>query len=326
MHAAARGQLLGDPQVKDAAPVPVGRHPGLLVEADLPPVPGIDEPWAGTEPAKAKENVAATRCDNTDFSGSDFSQAFTRTFVIPAATQLPAEFGLSETVGALASKQAQPFIDDIRAKLKTCPESDLGTDVERLAQERAGPATSRSGGSRRGLRRAARCVPDGRGPLRNAVGQLAFVPSDEVTIGPEAFVTLARRAQERLAQLATGLGRVLADPARQGEGRPRAGDHGQHVGHLRVVGGLVRRAEDETDPVALGEAVREARELDVDRLTDRGRRHPHRRDQPVDQRGVAGGIHVVHLGEERHVLAVAVGDLQVRRRDADDLERLRERR
>ncbi len=37
----------------------------------------------------------------------------------------------------------------------------------------------------------------------NAVAQLTFVPSGEVSIGPEAFTTLARRAQERLGQLAT---------------------------------------------------------------------------------------------------------------------------
>ena len=37
----------------------------------------------------------------------------------------------------------------------------------------------------------------------NAVGQLSFVPSDDVSIGPDAFVTLTRRAQERLGQLAT---------------------------------------------------------------------------------------------------------------------------
>ena len=37
----------------------------------------------------------------------------------------------------------------------------------------------------------------------NAVAQLTFVPSGDVSIGPEPFITLAHRAQERLAQLAT---------------------------------------------------------------------------------------------------------------------------
>ena len=36
----------------------------------------------------------------------------------------------------------------------------------------------------------------------NAVAQLTFVPSDDVSIGPDAFTALARRAQERLGQLA----------------------------------------------------------------------------------------------------------------------------
>ncbi len=37
----------------------------------------------------------------------------------------------------------------------------------------------------------------------NAVAQLTFVPSGDVSIGPESFTTLAHRAQERLGQLAT---------------------------------------------------------------------------------------------------------------------------
>ncbi|MDX6374770.1 MAG: hypothetical protein QOD98_3758, partial [Nocardioidaceae bacterium] len=132
------GSCAATPKVKDSSPVPVGNHPSLLVEADLPPVPTIDQPWAGTQPTKAKENVAATRCDNTEFTGPGFSKSLTRTFVIPAATQLPPEFGLSETVGALPSKQAQTFVGDIRDKLTKCPGDDLGTAVEKIAVEESG--------------------------------------------------------------------------------------------------------------------------------------------------------------------------------------------
>jgi DNA-directed RNA polymerase specialized sigma24 family protein len=198
------GNCTADAKLRDASPAPVGRHPSLLVEADLPPVPTIDQPWVGTEPTKAKENVAATRCDDTTFTDPAFTKALTRSFVIPAATQLPTEFGLTETVGALPRKQAQVFVDDIRAKLKKCPDQDLGTDVERLANEETGPRDLTvwrldvEVSEDRSVRFLMAVIREG-----NAVAQLTFVPSGDVSIGPEAFMTLAHRAQERLGQLAT---------------------------------------------------------------------------------------------------------------------------
>jgi hypothetical protein len=197
------GSCTATPEVKDSPVLPAGRHPALLVEADLPPVPTIDEPWVGTEPARAKQNIASTRCDNTQFTGPDFTKAFTRTFVIPAATQLPPEFGLSETVGALPPKAAQQFIDDIRTKLEKCPDNDLGTSVERIAEEESGRGDltvwrlTVEVSQNRSVRFLMAVIRSG-----NAVGQLTFVPSDDVSIGPEAFVALVHRAQERLAALA----------------------------------------------------------------------------------------------------------------------------
>ena len=191
------------PKVKESAPVPVGRHPSLLVEADLPPVPTIEEPWMGTEPTKAKENLAATRCDDTQFTGPGFSKSLTRTFVIPAATQLPPEFGLSESVGALPPKQAHAFISDIRDKLTACPDDDLGTDVEKLAVEESGRRDlyvwrlTVEVSEDRSVRYLMAAIREG-----GAVAQLTFVPSEDVSIGVDPFVTLAHRAQERLRQLA----------------------------------------------------------------------------------------------------------------------------
>jgi DNA-directed RNA polymerase specialized sigma24 family protein len=198
------GTCTATPKVKDAPVPPTGRHPALLVEADLPPVPTIDQPWVGTDPARARQNVAATRCDNTVFTGPDFTKALTRTFVIPAATQLPPEFGLSETVGALPRKAAQSFIQDIRTKLEKCPADDLSTHVERLTEEKSGRhdlsvwRLTVEISQNRSVRFLMAVIRSG-----NAVGQLTFVPSDDVSIGPEAFVTLVHRAQERLEQLAT---------------------------------------------------------------------------------------------------------------------------
>lgn len=189
------------PQLRDASPVPVGRTPSLLIEADLPPVTGVDQPWAATRARPAKENIAATRCDDTSFAGPEFTDARTRTYVIPSVPKL-SEFGIAETAGALPRKQAQAFVDGIRAKLGSCPDDDLGTEVERLEQEETGPRDlsvwqlTVEVTEARSVQFLMAVVREG-----NAVAQLTFVPSRSVTIGPDAFIRLAKRAQERLGQL-----------------------------------------------------------------------------------------------------------------------------
>ena len=123
--------------------------------------------------------------------------------MIPAATQLPPEFGLSETVGALPPKQAHAFVGDIRDKLTTCPDDDLGTDVEQLADEESGRRDlyvwrlTVEVSEDRSVRFLMAVIREG-----NAVAQLTFVPSGDVSIGADSFVTLAHRAQERLRELA----------------------------------------------------------------------------------------------------------------------------
>jgi hypothetical protein len=91
----------------------------------------------------------------------------------------------------------------IRDRLANCPDTDLGTDVEKLTDEesarrdlsvwRLTVEVSES----RSVRFLMAAIREG-----NAVAQLTFVPSNDISIGSTAFVTLAHRAQERLAQLA----------------------------------------------------------------------------------------------------------------------------
>ncbi|QIG44154.1 hypothetical protein G5V58_16470 [Nocardioides anomalus] len=196
------GECAGAPQLEEASPPPVGRHPELLVEADLPPVPGVTQPWVGTRASKVQDNPAATRCDKTTFTEPGVTGARTRTFVIPDAAELPPEFGLAETTGALPRKQAQRFVDDIRSSLDGCTDEVFGTDVERLAQEETGPRDlsvwrlTVEVSEKRSVRYLMAVVREG-----NAVAQLSFVPADDVSIGPAAFIALAHRAQERLGQL-----------------------------------------------------------------------------------------------------------------------------
>jgi hypothetical protein len=123
--------------------------------------------------------------------------------VIPAAKQLPPEFGLSQTVGALPPKQAQAFVGDIRDELTKCPDDDLGTDVEKIAEEESGARDlyvwrlTVDVSQDRSVRFLMAAIRE-----HGAVAQVTFVPSDDVSIGADAFVALAHRAQERLGQLA----------------------------------------------------------------------------------------------------------------------------
>jgi DNA-directed RNA polymerase specialized sigma24 family protein len=193
------------PALAFITPVPVGDAPALLSEIDLPPVSGVDRPWAGTEPARASANMAATRCENAAFTGTfrgaRFSHSFTRTFVIPGA-DLPDEFGLTETVGALPARRATAFIEDVRSRLRGCAQRDLGTDVT------AGPRSDQGDRSltvwrlttelseKRSLTYSMAILRDG-----TSVAQLSFVEAPDVTMPPGTFEALALRALDRLGEL-----------------------------------------------------------------------------------------------------------------------------
>ena len=193
------------PKLAYTTPVRFGMPPALLSEVDLPPVSGVDQPWAGTEPEVPSTNLAATRCENAAFTGKfqgvRFTQASTRTFVIPDA-DLATEFGLTETVGALPDKQAAAFIDEVRAKLGNCATRDLGTDV------RAGKRLN-AGDRALSVWHLTTELPDNRSLtysmaiLRSGtgVGQLSFVRVKDVTMPDGAFEALALRALDRLGEL-----------------------------------------------------------------------------------------------------------------------------
>ncbi|CAN5568198.1 hypothetical protein BH11ACT8_BH11ACT8_19900 [soil metagenome] len=110
-------------------PVPVVVVPAMLAEVDLPPISGVDQPWVGTEPRQAKDNAAATGCDQADFAA--MTDDVTRTFLIPK-TKLRDQFGLTETLGSLPERKAAAFVTDVRAKLTKCSQKQIGTQVERV--------------------------------------------------------------------------------------------------------------------------------------------------------------------------------------------------
>lgn len=194
------GRCAGRPRVKASAPVPVAAAPGMLAEVDLPPVSRVRQPWVGTEPRRADVNVAATGCDNTAFRGKQVSNGLTRSFVIPKA-DLPAAFGITETVGTLPAARARAFVAEVRRELDACPDRDrgLGTDVTRLAHRQS---------KTRDLTvwRLSTELDDNRSVtylmgitrVDSAVAQVGFVPEPGVTMGTGAFISLVERAGERL--------------------------------------------------------------------------------------------------------------------------------
>ncbi len=193
------------PKLAFTPPPRVGMPPALLSEVDLPPVSGVNRPWAGTEPESPSDNMAATRCENARFAGKfqgvRFTQASTRTFVIPGA-DLATEFGLTETVGALPAKQATAFVDDVRAKLGSCAQRDLGTDVTFGKRFNAGDRSlsvwhlTTELSDNRSLTYSMAILRSG-----TSVGQLSFVRARKVTISNRDFEALAVRALDRLGTL-----------------------------------------------------------------------------------------------------------------------------
>lgn len=203
------------PRVQDATVPAAGAVPAMLSEIDLPPVTGIRSPWVGTEPRRASTNVAATQCDQADFSARPVSNALTRTFVVPQG-KVPVTFGLTETVGTLPAKQAVGFVDTVQRRLTQCEDDNLGTTVV--------PLVSRSSPS--GELHAWRLdveVTDERsvsvymGVTRSgtALAQVGFTPAPRATMTRAEFLDVLARAQTRLAEL------PAPDPVKKPRGKKR---------------------------------------------------------------------------------------------------------
>ena len=174
----------------------------MLSEVDLPPVAGVERPWIGTEARVALTNLAASRCDATRFDVKGMRRNMTRSFVIPEA-KLSDLFGLTETVGLLPSKRARGFVGDVRTRLASCDDRELGTDVVRVAdvstkkQDLTVWHVTTEISDNETVTYLMGIVRDG-----GSVAQVGFVPDGKVQMAPGAFVALVHRALDRLPALA----------------------------------------------------------------------------------------------------------------------------
>lgn len=187
----------------DTAPLDIGTPPGLLSVVDLPPVTGVRGPWVGTDPERARRNFAATRCDNTTFTGKGIKRARTRTFLFPETPN--AQLGLTQTIGEMPPARAREFVDGVRTKIRQCARANLGTTVTQLAS-----STSKAGdlsvwslsielNDSESFPFMMAIVRDGA-----AVSQLGFAPVRNMTMTRDDFVALARRMAGRLEGLRQG--------------------------------------------------------------------------------------------------------------------------
>ncbi|KQQ43336.1 hypothetical protein [Nocardioides sp. Leaf307] len=191
-------------RLSPADALPVGEVPSLLSAVDLPPVGSVTRPWVGTEPERARDNDAATRCDQTsfvgDFRGARFNDSRTRTFLVPGG-RLPTSFGLTQTVGSLPVPQARALVEQVRSRMASCADRDLGTDVVTVTSQ-TGPERSLDVwdvtvdvSDDTSVRFVVALLRRG-----TAVSQIGFVPGPDATMAGGAFLALAERAAERLAE------------------------------------------------------------------------------------------------------------------------------
>jgi DNA-directed RNA polymerase specialized sigma24 family protein len=200
------GSCAGRPQLRATAPVPVAPVPAMLAEVDLPAAAGVRRPWVGTEPRAPRRNAAATTCDRTDFSARRFEHAATRTFLVPGA-RVPAQFGLTETVGALDEQGAAALVARVRQQMARCPDRLLGTHVRTVVDRRSHGRdiavwhVSTAISSHASVDFLMGVARSGR-----SVAQVGFVPAPGASLSPAAFVAVVERAQERLAAMPAGQG------------------------------------------------------------------------------------------------------------------------
>ncbi len=195
------GTCAGRARGHSTDPLAIGTPPGLLSAVDLPPIAIARGPWVGTDPERARNNYAATRCDRTTFQGKGIRRALTRTFLFPE-TPNAEQLGLTQTVGLMKEPAARDFVELVRARVRACGDANLGTTVAPLAsmatkhQELQVWALSIELNDQQSFPFFMAIGRDG-----NAVSQVGFTPDLKMTMSRTDFVALARRSLERLSNL-----------------------------------------------------------------------------------------------------------------------------
>jgi hypothetical protein len=199
------GQCVGPVTAEASLPPASGEAPGMLAIADQPAVADVVQPWAGTDPAPAKVNLAATTCDKADFVKAGVSDAATRTYLIPNAG-LPERFGLSETLGRFPSAQsATAFVTRIADRMKTCPDRELASKVTHsvVHLKARGSASYALWRLENQVNQQEDVIPFWMGvvQLGREVAQVNLTPVGKYDVDAKTFEALVVRARDRLHEV-----------------------------------------------------------------------------------------------------------------------------
>lgn len=190
------------PRHEAVAPGPSGEEPGILSALDLPGLTGVPRPWAGTSPAPARPNPAATTCDRAQFAQMGAVKTRTRTFLVPGGA-LPDRFGLTETYGTFANAAAaRSFLATVRRRMADCEDRNLATEVDPPRSLRGGRLDGTTWRLGTELSESQEIVFDV-GFVRNgaSVAQVTFVPAGRADLPPGGFRALVVRAGQRLREI-----------------------------------------------------------------------------------------------------------------------------
>jgi DNA-directed RNA polymerase specialized sigma24 family protein len=199
------GSCVSTVATRPTLPHATGETAGMLAIADLPVIADVMAAWAGTDPVAATVNLAATTCDKADFARSGARNPVTRTYLIPEAN-LPKRFGLSETLGEFASNRAaSAFVGRIVARMKACPDKELGSTVSHAVVRVNQPPGSSYAMWRleNQVNKDEKLVPFWMGVVQEGryVAQVNLTPVEKYDVDKATFESLVVRARDRLNEV-----------------------------------------------------------------------------------------------------------------------------
>lgn len=186
-------------EVTRTTPPRTTEAPDFLGVVDLPPIADVDRVWAATS-ADADPNPAATVCDKTAFDGDSVTSAASRVFVLFQATEVPEQFGITETVGRFTDEDAaKRFVAGVRKRIAACADDIPTASVDQREKVDVGGlsgATWRVGLEvSEGDRAFYRVGIVRRG---DTVAQVLFTPAGKFDMSSETFASVTARAGTRL--------------------------------------------------------------------------------------------------------------------------------
>jgi len=196
---ASGGRCTDDFTVTETIPPPTTEAPAFLGVVDLPPIADVDRVWASVE-ARSEPNPAATPCDKADFGIKSVEQASSRIFVLYQATELPKEFGITESVARFDSVDAaKKFVKNVSNDIDGCPDENLTAEISQTHPVKVDDVNGKTwlvsleASQDQTARYRVGLVQRGR-----FVAQVTLIPAQKYDVSEEVFVDLVERAGTRL--------------------------------------------------------------------------------------------------------------------------------